>query len=61
MSAGKGRKLKTFMVHKSFATKSSQYIQSALKNEWKEGIFMDQSRAPIMEALTTDYPHGEAR
>lgn len=37
MSAGKGKKLKNFMVHKSFATKSSQYIQSALKNEWKEG------------------------
>ena len=37
MSAGKGKKFKSFIVHESFATKSSKYIQSALKNEWKEG------------------------
>jgi len=37
MSAGKGKKIKKFMVHSSYATKSSKYMQSALKDDWKEG------------------------
>jgi hypothetical protein len=37
VSAGKGKKSKTFMIHSSFATKSSKYMHSALKDDWKEG------------------------
>jgi hypothetical protein len=37
MSAGQGEHIKSFIVHSSFATKSSKYMQSALKDEWKEG------------------------